>query len=177
MNAMEIFFRAGGLLHINAILDEGTMLSSGALRSMAIERTAGYGKIVVEDNGIGSGDLLIIANAYGINAACLDAAFTAKSSGATTIAVTSITHANQIPEDHPARHPSKINLYQACDYYIDTKVPVGDAVIEIDRLLFFYSGDRLGAGADHALEFPDVQPTSPIHVAVEEPTTDRKSVV
>ena len=123
MNAMEIFFRAGGLLHINAILDEGTMLSSGALRSMAIERTAGYGKIVVEDNGIGSGDLLIIANAYGINAACLDAAFTAKSSGATTIAVTSITHANQIPEDHPARHPSKINLYQACNYYIDTKVP------------------------------------------------------
>jgi len=134
MNAMEIFFRAGGLLHINAILDEGTMLSSGALRSMAIERTAGYGKIVVEDNGIGSGDLLIIANAYGINAACLDAAFIAKSSGATTIAVTSITHANQIPEDHPARHPSKINLYQACDYYIDTKVPVGDAVIEIDGL-------------------------------------------
>ena len=56
MNAMEIFFRAGGLLHINAILDEGTMLSSGALRSMAIERTAGYGKIVVEDNGIGSGE-------------------------------------------------------------------------------------------------------------------------
>ena len=23
------------------------------------------------------------------------------------------------------------NLYKACDYYIDTKVPVGDAVIEI----------------------------------------------
>ena len=131
MNAMEIFFRAGGLMHVSAILDEGTMLSSGALRSMAIERTPGYGKIVVEDNQIGEGDLLIIANAYGINSACLDAAFTAKALGATTIAVTSIGHADHIPADHPARHPSKVNLYKACDYYIDTKVPVGDAVISI----------------------------------------------
>ncbi|MBQ6541902.1 MAG: SIS domain-containing protein [Lachnospiraceae bacterium] len=131
MNAMEVFFRAGGLMHVSAILDEGTMLSSGALRSMAIERTPGYGKIVVEDNQIGEGDLLIIANAYGINSACLDAAFTARALGATTIAVTSVGHAENIPEDHPARHPSKVNLYKACDYYIDTKVPVGDAVIEI----------------------------------------------
>lgn len=107
------------------------MLSSGALRSMAIERTPGYGKIVVEDNQIGKDDLLIIANAYGINSACLDAAFTAKELGATTIAVTSVSHAEGIPADHPARHPSKVNLYKACDYYIDTKVPVGDAVIEI----------------------------------------------
>ncbi|MBQ7602492.1 MAG: SIS domain-containing protein [Lachnospiraceae bacterium] len=131
MNAMEVFFRAGGLMHVSAILDEGTMLSSGALRSMAIERTPGYGKIVVEDNQIGEGDLLIIANAYGINSACLDAAFTARALGATTIAVTSVGHAENIPADHPARHPSKVNLYKACDYYIDTKVPVGDAVIEI----------------------------------------------
>ena len=47
MNAMEVFFRAGGLMHVSAILDEGTMLSSGALRSMAIERTPGYGRIVI----------------------------------------------------------------------------------------------------------------------------------
>ena len=39
--AQEIFFRAGGLMHISAILDEGTLLSNGALRSMAIERTPG----------------------------------------------------------------------------------------------------------------------------------------
>ncbi|MEG1755689.1 MAG: SIS domain-containing protein [Clostridia bacterium] len=131
MNAMEVFFRAGGLMHVSAILDEGTMLSSGALRSMAIERTPGYGRIVIQDNLLKKGDLLIIANAYGINSACLDAALTAKEIGCTTIAVTSVEHANNIPADHPARHLSKKNLYQACDYYIDTKVPVGDAVITI----------------------------------------------
>ena len=31
-----IVLRAGGLMHINAILDEGTLLSNGALRSMAL---------------------------------------------------------------------------------------------------------------------------------------------
>lgn len=36
------------------------------------------------------------------------------------------------------------------------------------RVLLFYSGDCFGAGLDHALEFPDVQPASPIHVAVKE---------
>lgn len=131
MNAMEIFFRAGGLMHVSAILDEGTMLSSGAMRSMAIERTPGYGRIVIDDNLLVAGDLLIIANAYGINSACLDAAFRAKELGCTTIAITSTGHADNIPADHPARHPSKVNLYKACDYYIDTKVPVGDAVITI----------------------------------------------
>src|SRR6476469_3977104 len=34
--AQEIFFRAGGLMHVSAILDEGTLLSNGALRSMAV---------------------------------------------------------------------------------------------------------------------------------------------
>lgn len=37
--AQEVFFRAGGLVNVSAILDEGTLLSGGALRSMAIERT------------------------------------------------------------------------------------------------------------------------------------------
>ena len=44
--AQELFFRAGGLMHVAAILDEGTLLSNGALRSMAVERTPGYGRVV-----------------------------------------------------------------------------------------------------------------------------------
>ncbi|HUH76250.1 MAG TPA: SIS domain-containing protein, partial [Devosia sp.] len=76
--AQEIFFRAGGLMHISAILDEGTLLSNGALRSMAIERTPGYGKVVIADQTLGKGDLLILVNAYGINAALIDAALEAR---------------------------------------------------------------------------------------------------
>lgn len=74
LGSQEIFFRAGGLMHVSAILDEGTLLSSGALRSMAIERTPGYGKIVIDDYNLQKDDLLVLINAYGINSALIDAA-------------------------------------------------------------------------------------------------------
>jgi len=134
MNATEVFFRAGGLMHISAILDEGTMISSGALRSMAVERTPGYGKVVIEDNRLSQGDILIIANAYGINTACIDAALEAKRRGVTTIAVTSVGHANATPKHHVARHPEGHNLYEICDYYLDSKVKPGDAALQIDGI-------------------------------------------
>jgi uncharacterized phosphosugar-binding protein len=130
----EIFFRAGGLVHVSAILDEGTLLSNGALRSMAIERTPGYGRIVIEDYGLVKGDLLIIINAYGINSATIDAAMEARRRGVGTIGVTSVRHATQTSEDHPARHPSGRNLHDIVDVVLDSKVEVGDAVVEIDGL-------------------------------------------
>lgn len=128
----EIFFRAGGLMHASAILDEGTLLSSGALRSMAVERIPGYGKIVMEDYNLKEDDLLIIVNAYGINAATIDAALYAKEMGIKTIGICSFVHSNHTPDDHPARHPSKSNLQNITDIAIDSKIKVGDAVIEIE---------------------------------------------
>lgn len=129
--AMEIFFRAGGLMHVSAMLNQDTMLSTGALKSMQVERTPGYGSIVVNDYGVGKGDLLIVVNAYGINAATIDAALQAKENGATVIGVTSFTHAENTPENHVARHPSKKNLHQIVDYAVDCKIRPGDATIEI----------------------------------------------
>jgi uncharacterized phosphosugar-binding protein len=134
LGAQEIFFRAGGLMHVSAILDEGTLLSGGALRSMAIERTPGYGKIVIDDYGLKANDLLIIINAYGINAATIDAALEARRLGVKTIGVTSVTHAKATPPDHPARHPTKKNLYELVDVVLDSKVEVGDAVVSIEGL-------------------------------------------
>jgi uncharacterized phosphosugar-binding protein len=127
----EIFFRAGGLMHVSAILDEGTLMSNGALRSMAIERTPGYGRIVIADRRLGADDVLILANAYGINAALIDAALEAKARGTFLIGVSSRGHAEATSPDHPARHPSKANLHDLVDIAIDTKVAVGDAVVRI----------------------------------------------
>lgn len=131
LGAMEIFFRAGGLMHANAILNTDTLLSNGALKSMLAERLPGYGKVVIEDYCIGSGDLLLIVNAYGINSATIDAAQTAKANGAFVIGVSSFAHAEQTAHDHPARHPSKNNLHDIVDLAIDCKVSIGDAVVEI----------------------------------------------
>jgi len=121
-------------MNISAILDEGTLISNGALRSMAIERTPGYGNIVINDYNLQEGDLLILINAYGINAALIDAALEAKRRKVKIIAVTSVEHALNTPPDHPARHPSKKNLIDLADLVIDSKVPVGDAVLTIEGL-------------------------------------------
>lgn len=118
-------------MHISAILNQETMLSSGALKSMQTERLPGYGKIVVEDYGIGEGDLLLICNAYGINSATIDAALTAKERGAMVIGVSSHSHAENCPLNHPARHPSKKNLHDIVDCSVDCKVRLGDATIEL----------------------------------------------
>jgi uncharacterized phosphosugar-binding protein len=118
-------------MHVSAILDEGTLLSSGSLRSMAIERTSGYGKVVIADQRLHEGDLLILVNAYGINAALIDAALEAKRRGVFLIGVNSHEHANNSAPTHPARHPTKQNLHDLVDIAIDCKVPIGDAVVHV----------------------------------------------
>jgi uncharacterized phosphosugar-binding protein len=146
--SQEVFFRAGGLMHISAILDEGTMLAGGALRSMAIERTPGYGRVVIENARLGTGDVLILVNAYGINAALIDAALTARELGVVLIGVSSRRHAEQTAPDHPARHPSKANLHDLVDVHIDTAVPIGDAVLELPGV-----PERIGAVSTFANAF------------------------
>ena len=90
------------------------------------------GKIVVNDYGIGKGDLLVVVNAYGINSATIDAALTAKENGAKVIGVSSVEHASTCPLDHPARHPSKKNLHDIVDCHVDCKVKLGDATIKLE---------------------------------------------
>jgi uncharacterized phosphosugar-binding protein len=146
--SQEIFFRAGGLMHVSAILDEGTLLSSGALRSMAIERTPGYGKIVIADQRLGDTDVLILVNAYGINAALIDAALEAKRRGVFLIGVNSHEHASNSKPEHPARHPTRQNLHDLVDVAIDCKVPIGDALVSVPGM-----SERIGAVSTFANAF------------------------
>lgn len=146
--SQEVFFRAGGLMHVSAILDEGTLLSSGALRSMAIERTPGYGRIVIDDASLGADDVLILVNAYGINAALIDSALRARELGVTTIGVSSREHADATAPDHPARHPSGKNLHEVVDLHVNTHVPIGDALIQVKGAL-----EKSGASSTFANSF------------------------
>ena len=127
----EVFFRAGGLMHFAAVLDEGTLLSSGALRSMAMERLPGYGRLVIDQQRLGRDDLLVLVNAYGINSALIDAGLRARELGVTVIGISSREHGENTAPDHPARHPSKRNLHDVVDVALDCKVPVGDAVVQV----------------------------------------------
>jgi len=136
------------LMHVAAILDEGTLLSNGARRPMAIERLPGYGRIAIADRRLGEGDLLILLNAHGINAALIHAALEAKARRVFVVGVSSRRHAANAAPDHPARHPTRQNLHDLADIAVDTKVPVGDAVVSVPGL-----GERIGAISTFANAF------------------------
>ncbi|HOG46597.1 MAG TPA: SIS domain-containing protein [Anaerolineae bacterium] len=134
MGAEEMIYRSGGLVQVNAILDSGYSMVGGALRSTAIERTPGYAQAILKSQGLQPGDVLIIVNAYGVNCGAIDAALYAHQHGVSVIAVTSVEHAHSLPGDHPARHPSRQNLYELADIVVDTKVPVGDAILTMEGM-------------------------------------------
>lgn len=133
IGAEEVFSRAGGLACIWSFLDDGFYLGHGAGRSMAIERTPGYARALLRQAPeLGAGDLLIICNAYGINSSTIDSALYAKENGITSVAVTSIANQRGLPQGHPSRHPSGKDLCDLADIVVDTKMPLGDAVMKID---------------------------------------------
>ncbi|MDR7419050.1 MAG: SIS domain-containing protein [Armatimonadota bacterium] len=136
MAAEEMFYRSGGLVPVNAILDPGVSLAFGAVRSTVIERAPGYAPRVLDVYGVGPGDVLVVVNAYGINGTTIDAAIEGKRRGASVIAITSPTFTKHIPPDHPARHPSKKNLFELpeVDVCIDCHMPVGDAVLQLEGM-------------------------------------------
>jgi uncharacterized phosphosugar-binding protein len=130
--AEELFWRAGGLAPIFPVLEGGFDVIHGALRSNVIERTPGYIGKILKIHGLSAGDVLIVCNAYGINAATIDSALTAHEVGAKVIGVTSTGFAQNVPPGHPSRHPSNKNLYEMADIFINCWMPYGDAVVEIE---------------------------------------------
>lgn len=134
MAVEETFSRAGGLAAVNGILDAGTNLIHGAKRSMAVERTPGYAKTILDSYGVGAGDVLVIVNAYGINSMTIDCALECKKRGAISIGITSKSFADFVPAGSPMRHPSAGKLYELVDVFINNNLPLGDAVIELEGI-------------------------------------------
>ncbi|MGC8632037.1 MAG: sugar isomerase domain-containing protein [Thermoprotei archaeon] len=132
IGAEDFFGRAGGLFPIQPIFEPSVSLSFGALRSGALERLPGIMPRIMANYELNRGDPLVIVNAYGINSATIDTAITAKEKGLILIAITSKEYQINAPPDLAARHPSKKNLYELADITIDSKVPLGDAVVDLN---------------------------------------------
>ncbi|MFQ5793533.1 MAG: sugar isomerase domain-containing protein [Candidatus Bipolaricaulia bacterium] len=131
IGAMEVFYRAGGLVPINPLFPPGISVMDSHPNT---ERVVGYAKSVLDYYGVKQDDVIIIVNVNGINAVTIDSALESKERGATVIAVTSSEFSKNVPPDIPARHPSNKDLYELGDIVIDAHVPVGDAVVEIEGL-------------------------------------------
>lgn len=116
--AGELYFRAGGLAPVMLVDDPA---GGGA------ERVEGYAINFVGKYDIQPGDSLVVISNSGINPVPIEVALVGKEMGATVIAVTSLTHSQQVS----SRHSSGQKLYEAADIVLDTTVPEGDAVVEI----------------------------------------------
>lgn len=129
--AEEVFYRTGGLADINPIFFPGFMLNTRPITMTSqLERLPGLGKIILEQNHVSEGDLLILHSVSGRNTVPVDMALEAKRLGVTTVCITNISYSNAVT----SRHPSGKRLFEVCDLVIDNCGDVGDAAITLDGL-------------------------------------------
>ncbi|MBN2287790.1 MAG: SIS domain-containing protein, partial [Candidatus Glassbacteria bacterium] len=84
--AEDAFCRKGGLIPVNALLEDGTGAADGMRQAHVREGRPEVADSCLEKYSIGRGDLLIVANAYGFNAVCVQAALRARELGAEVVA-------------------------------------------------------------------------------------------
>ncbi len=124
----ELVYRAGGFMLVNPIYPHGMNFSVKPMTlTSKLERVPGLGRELLANSPAKKGDVLIITSNSGRNAVTIDMALLAKERGITTVAITALSYAGQVA----SRHPCGKNLPELCDLIIDTKVPFGDAAVEI----------------------------------------------
>jgi uncharacterized phosphosugar-binding protein len=126
MVAEEAFHRAGSLMPCNPMLDPN-LTFLGTVNATLLERTAGYGGVVVASHDIRPGEVVIVASNSGVNPVPLDVAVAAKERGARTVAITS----DRFYRDVASRHQAGKRLAEVADLTIDTLVPRGDALVTL----------------------------------------------
>lgn len=130
MFAMEVFYRAGGLVPVNALLIPHLALFPKAKLSTMQERVEGFSKGFLELEDTDEKDTMIIVSISGRNAGVVDMALAAKEIGMKVIALVSEAFSNATT----SRHSSGKNLKDVADVVIDVKCVAGDAVLQIDGL-------------------------------------------
>lgn len=125
--AQEPFMRAGGLLPVNAMLDERVLLSAGSLSSSVAEKQEGLAVEILGAHDIRPEDAGLIISNSGRNAAPIEMASEMKEKGIPVIAITSIQHSSSVASSHT----SGKKLMDIADVVLDNRAPHGDAIIEL----------------------------------------------
>jgi len=127
---MEIFYRAGGLVPVNALLIPHMALFPKAKLSTLQERVEGFcGEYLALEN-TDPAYTIIIVSISGRNAGVVDMALAAKKIGMKVVALSSRLFADSTT----SRHSSGKNLIDVSDVVIDVKCVSGDAALRIEGL-------------------------------------------
>jgi len=128
--AEEMFYRAGGLARVVAILDENLMVHKSASASTDWERKEGYAAEILSRYPMSEGDVLFIISNSGRNPVPIEMAMEAEKHGAKVIAISSA----QYSATFSSRHSSGKKLSDVAHLVIDNCGVAGDAVIQIPGL-------------------------------------------
>ncbi|WP_347300042.1 SIS domain-containing protein [Dolosigranulum savutiense] len=136
MFAMEVFYRAGGIVPVNALLIPHLALFPKAKLSTFQERVEGFSNQYLALEDTDPQDTMIIISISGRNAAVVDMALAAKEIGMEVIALTSVSFSSGVS----SRHSSGKLLKDVADVVIDIKCELGDAALEMEGLEPKFSG-------------------------------------
>ena len=125
--AIEVFFRAGGLVAVNPILDRRLQFDGGVIESTEFERTSGTAQELVREAGFCAGDVGIVASNSGRNVLPVEIAFQMRAAGMKIIALTNLTQS----KSGKSLHVSGKRLFEVADAVLDNHCPVGDAAVVV----------------------------------------------
>lgn len=142
--AEEMFYRAGGLVLWNPIHAPGlTMDVRPITYTTSIERLEGYGRAIVEREGIREGDVIIVVSTSGRNPVPVEVALAAKERGAQVIALTSLEYSRNVD----SRHSSGKKVHEIANIVLDNFAPLGDAAVELPGKGYRYGAVSTITGA------------------------------
>ena len=127
--ALELYYRTGGMAVINPVRAPGLNLDiDPATMTSQMERLPEYGKIIVDNQPLGAGDVIIVHSVSGRNTVTVDVAIRAREKGAKVIALTNMQATTRVS----SRHPSGKNLYEVADLVLDNCGCMGDGSLVIE---------------------------------------------
>ena len=130
--AEEMYYRAGGMMTINAIFGREVMLDRSPITfTSQMERLEGYGTNLAKTVSFKNQDVLILHSVSGRNPIIIDLALTAKAKGVKIISLTNVQYSRSVT----SRHSSGKRLFEVSDIVIDNHGDIGDACCELTGIV------------------------------------------
>jgi uncharacterized phosphosugar-binding protein len=129
--AQEMFYRAGGLVAVNPILDSRLGFERGAIESSEFERSGDSVADLAASAGFRVGDVGIVVSNSGRNALPVEMAERMRAAGLKVIALTNLAQSSAAT----SRHSSGKRLFELADVILDNHCPVGDAAVKVPGII------------------------------------------